>query len=220
MYFNNANWLLSVIYPSLIWKKRVNEKVIYLTFDDGPIPEITEYVLDQLLKFNAQATFFCVGDNILKYPEVFKKILLRGHHIGNHTFNHLKGWQTDDDGYIENIAKCEEIISKTVNDLSIENVPFKISQTSKLFRPPYGLIKKSQIKLIKSKYQIVMWDVLTGDFNQELSPENCLHKAIKYTSKGSIVIFHDSIKAEKNLKYALPKFLEYFSNQGYRFEAL
>ncbi|MBX9852517.1 MAG: polysaccharide deacetylase family protein [Cytophagaceae bacterium] len=215
MYFNNAGWFLTTLYPTLIWRKKVEEKIIYLTFDDGPIPEITEYVLEELEKFKVKATFFCVGDNIRKYPDVFKKILPYGHAIGNHTFNHLNGWKTDDDAYIDNVQRCETIMSEIRAEL-IHNSQFKIHN---LFRPPYGLIKKSQIKRLPG-YQIIMWDVLTGDFNKDLSAEKCLHKSIKYTKKGSIVIFHDSIKAEKNLRYALPRFLDHFISQGYRFETL
>ncbi len=220
MYFNNAGWLLSIIYPSLIWKKKVKEKIIYLTFDDGPIPGVTEYVLEELKTFKAKVTFFCVGDNILKHPEVYKKILIEGHQIGNHTFNHLKGWNTEDSQYLENIAKCQEIMNRTKDELHLTSSLKFTSGSSKLFRPPYGLIKRSQIKEVKNEYQIIMWDVLTGDFENKLTPPKCLQKAVKYTSNGSIVIFHDSIKAEKNLRYALPKFLEYFSTLGYRFEAL
>ena len=211
MYFNNAGWFLSALYPSLVWRRKVKEKVLYLTFDDGPIPEVTEYVLEELDKYKVKATFFCVGDNIQKYPEVFKKIITKGHGVGNHTFNHLKGWKTDDKIYFENILKCEEEIARHSS---------LVTRHSKLFRPPYGLIKRSQIRQLKDQYEIIMWDVLTGDFNKDLSCENCLNKAIKYTQKGSIVIFHDSIKAEKNLKYALPRFLDHFINQGYRFELL
>lgn len=216
MYFNNAGWFLSTLYPSLIWNKRGDDKIIYLTFDDGPIPEITDFVLEELEKFKAPATFFCVGDNISRHPAVFKKILSAGHKIGNHTFNHLNGWKTEDEAYLQNISLCEE----TIYAMTKEVYKAEASLVPRLFRPPYGLIKRSQIKKLEGQYQIVMWDVLTGDFNKELSPEKCLHKAIKYTSKGSIVIFHDSIKAERNLRYALPRFLDHFSSSGYRFEVL
>lgn len=189
----------------------MEDKVLYLTFDDGPIPDITEYVLEELDHYQAKATFFCVGDNIFKYPAVYRKILEKGHQTGNHTFNHLKGWKTGDEDYLLNIQRCQQEM-----DLHLD-----IAQSpSDLFRPPYGLIKRSQIKQIRDQYQIIMWDVLTGDFNKDLSCEKCLHKAIKYTQQGSIIIFHDSIKAERNLKYALPRFLDHFKNKGYRFEVL
>jgi peptidoglycan/xylan/chitin deacetylase (PgdA/CDA1 family) len=216
MYFNNAGWLLSALYPSLIWKKKPEEKIIYLTFDDGPIPDVTEYVLSELKKYSIKATFFCVGDNIRKHPEVFQKILREEHRIGNHTFNHLKGWKTDDDKYFENVQKCEEIIRSSL----VSSSSYLYENHSKLFRPPYGLIKKSQIKELNKEYEIVMWDVLTGDFDQKLSKKDCLNKALKFTRNGSIVIFHDSFKAKKNLSYVLPKYIEHYLALGYRFEKL
>jgi len=216
MYFNNAGWLLSTLYPSLIWKKRTEEKVLYLTFDDGPIPDVTEYVLGELRKNAIKATFFCVGDNIRKHPEVFQKIIREEHRIGNHTYNHLKGWKTDDAHYVENIKKCDEIIRSSAGQSTSQCY----ENHTKLFRPPYGLIKKSQIKKIDTEYQIVMWDVLTGDFDVKLSKEACLSKALKYTRNGSIIIFHDSVKAEKNLSYVLPRFIDHYLSLGYRFEKL
>ena len=209
MYFNNAEWILSLFYPSLTWSKKTEEKVIYLTFDDGPIPEITEYVLEELQKYSAKATFFCVGHNIEKNRIIFDKLAQTHHGIGNHTFNHLNGWKTEDSAYFENVLLCEAMIGNKAKPTG-----------KKLLRPPYGKIKYSQVKQLRGEYEIVMWDVLTGDFNINLSEEKCLKKAIKYTGKGSIVIFHDSIKSEKNLKYALPRFLEHFSSQGFKFETL
>ncbi len=219
MYFNNLEPLLSILYPNVTWKRKTAEKVIYLTFDDGPIPEATKYVLGELDRFNAKATFFCVGDNIVKHHEVFKKIIDEGHKIGNHTFNHLNGWKNENAAYFENIAKCDEILINTINP---DNHSAYISNgsTKKLFRPPYGKINKSQIKVLIENYEIIMWDVLTGDFDKKLKPENCLKKAIKFTGNGSIVIFHDSIKALPNLQYALPRFLKHFTEAGYRFETL
>lgn len=218
MYFNNAGWLLSAIYPSLVWRRKVKEKVLYLTFDDGPVPGVTEYVLEELERFGAKATFFCVGDNIRKHPGIFDKVVQAGHMAGNHTFNHLKGWNTEDESYLDNIRKCEEAMSGQLSEKKDFNAI--LCRDKKLFRPPYGLIRKSQIALLKRDFEIIMWDVLTGDFNKELSPEKCLRKAIRYTDKGSIVIFHDSVKAERNMSYALPRFLEHFSSRGYRFEVL
>jgi peptidoglycan/xylan/chitin deacetylase (PgdA/CDA1 family) len=219
VYFNNLTILLSVFYPKLTWARRSSKKVIYLTFDDGPIPEVTEYVLEELDKYSAKATFFCVGDNIVKNTLVFKEIINRGHKIGNHTFNHLNGWKNETSNYLENIAKCNHIILENVIS---ENKKAYLSNTSakKLYRPPYGKIKQAQIKALTDNYEIVMWDVLTGDFDKNLSPEKCLHKAIKFTRNGSIVIFHDSLKALPNLQYALPRFLKYFKEAGYRFETL
>jgi peptidoglycan/xylan/chitin deacetylase (PgdA/CDA1 family) len=154
----------------------------------------------------------------LKHPDVFSQIIREKHRVANHTFNHLNGWKTQDEEYISNIVKCEEILMHEIKK-SGEELPGATGQ-KKLFRPPYGLIKKSQIRRIKEEYQIVMWDVLTGDFSKDLSEEKCLRKAINYSQPGSIVIFHDSIKAEKNLRYALPRFLDHFLSRQYQFEIL
>ena len=219
MYFNNLTNLLSIFYPKLTWARRSAEKLIYLTFDDGPIPEVTEYVLDELDKYSAKATFFCVGDNILKNTPVFQNIIHRGHKIGNHTFNHLNGWKNETGHYLENVSKCNYII---MNSLDAETKQTYLSNRSgkKLFRPPYGKIKQAQIKALTEDYEIIMWDVLSGDFDKNLAPEKCLYKAIKFTKNGSIVIFHDSLKALPNLQYALPRFLKHFKEAGYRFESL
>ena len=216
MYLIKSPLLLKWYYPSLLWNKSRSEKVIYLTFDDGPIPNVTDFVLKTLKAFKAKATFFCIGDNIVKHPTVFERVKNEGHAIGNHTFNHLKGWKTDDDTYIKNVIQCQEI-----------------TQTH-LFRPPYGRIKKSQIKSLllaipkfqsqiqtaDSKLQIVMWDVLSGDFDINLAPEKCYQNVIKNAGNGSIIVFHDSLKAFDRLEYALPKVLEYFSEKGFQFSSL
>nr|WP_199157091.1 polysaccharide deacetylase family protein [Pedobacter sp. ASV2] len=216
MYLIKSPLLLKWYYPSLLWNKSRSEKVIYLTFDDGPIPNVTDFVLKTLKAFKAKATFFCIGDNIVKHPAVFERVKNEGHAIGNHTFNHLKGWKTDDDTYIKNVIQCQEI-----------------TQTH-LFRPPYGRIKKSQIKSLllaipkfqsqiqtaDSKLQIVMWDVLSGDFDINLAPEKCYQNVIKNAGNGSIIVFHDSLKAFDRLEYALPKVLEYFSEKGFQFSSL
>lgn len=197
---------MRAIYPDFIWKIPEKDKVIYLTFDDGPIPEVTEFVLEQLDLFQAKATFFCIGNNIEKNPGIFSKLVEKQHGIGNHTFNHLRGWNTEKDEYLENFSKCHELISSQSGIAAPQ-----------LFRPPYGRIKKSQAREIIKSHQIVMWDVLTGDFSRELSPETILRKSIKYTENGSIVLFHDSIKASPNMSFALPRFLEHFSEKGYQF---
>jgi peptidoglycan/xylan/chitin deacetylase (PgdA/CDA1 family) len=219
VYLNNLEVLLSIIYPKLTWTRKTSEKVIYLTFDDGPIPDVTEYVLNELDKYKAKATFFCVGENVSKNDLIFHKIINRGHKIGNHTFNHINGWKNNIEDYMENIAKADFILTQ---NLSEENISlYRSSKTGKkLFRPPYGKIKKNQIKALEDHYEIVMWNVLTGDFDKNLPPEKCLRTAIKYTGKGSIVIFHDSLKALPNLQFALPKFLKHFTEAGYRFESL
>jgi peptidoglycan/xylan/chitin deacetylase (PgdA/CDA1 family) len=205
MYLVRSPLLLKWYYPQLTWNKTRDHKVIYLTFDDGPIPDVTDFTLKTLQRYNGKATFFCIGDNITKHPQIFESIKNAGHSIGNHTFNHLKGWDTSDEVYLQNFQKCQMLTG------------------TNLFRPPYGRIKKSQITQIKSQYpamEIVMWDTLSGDFDIGLSPQNCLHNVIKHTRNGSIIVFHDSLKAAERLYYALPRMLEHFSNLGYRFERL
>ena len=193
-------------------------KEIYLTFDDGPIPGPTEFVLDTLKQFNAKATFFCIGENISKHPRIFQQVIIEGHAVGNHTFNHMKGWGTSTEKYVSNVEMCANEMSKKLPSLG-----YQIHQqpgTNFLFRPPYGRIRPKQINALKGKYQIVMWDVLTSDYNISQSPEACLKGSIKATRPGSIVVFHDSLKAERNMKYALPRYLEYFVRQGYIFKEL
>ena len=209
---------MRAMYPDFLWRVKTDEKVIYLTFDDGPIPEITEFVLSALEKHQAKATFFCIGGNIEKYPSIFQQVINQGHTIGNHTFNHLKGWNTEDNIYIENFKKCnDEIYSQ---QLISGTPPAHNSQLITHFRPPYGRIKKSQATEILKTHEIIMWDVLSGDYDQSIPKETVLKKSIQYSEKGSIVLFHDSIKASKNMMYALPRFLEHFSNQGFTFKKL
>jgi peptidoglycan/xylan/chitin deacetylase (PgdA/CDA1 family) len=204
MYLVKTPLLLKKLYPkNLIWNKPRTDKVIFLTFDDGPIPIVTPWVLKTLNKFNAKATFFCIGENISKHPEIFSQLKADEHAIGNHTFNHLNGWKTDKITYINNYLKCQEIT------------------TTKLFRPPHGRIKRSQIKVLAAQNtQIIMWDVLSGDFDTKLSPEKCLYNVLKHTENGSIVVFHDSLKAWGRLEYVLPKALSYWIEKGFRFEIL
>ncbi len=198
------------LFPSLVWDIPSNaEKTIYLTFDDGPTPEITEWTLDQLRQYNAQATFFCIGKNVEDHPKIFQKILQQGHGIGNHTQNHVKGWKTRTEDYIDNISTCN-------NTFELQNI-----KGTKLFRPPYGQIKPNQIKALKKNhYKIVMWSVLSIDWDQSVSKEKCLKNVIDNTTSGSIVVFHDSKKAAKNMQYALPKVLEHFSRKGYLFKRI
>ncbi|MTI20461.1 polysaccharide deacetylase family protein [Fulvivirga sp. RKSG066] len=200
-----ARWL----FPSLLWKKKTNNKEIYLTFDDGPIPGLTEYILDVLKDYNVKATFFCVGENIKKNKSIAERALREGHRLGNHSYNHCNGWQTSTIDYISNVVRCQ----RHLLDLHDHDV-------KPLFRPPYGKMKLSQIKLLKKKYQIVMWDVLSGDFLNDMEPEVCLKKSIKATGKGSIVIFHDNIKAEENVKYSLSRYIKHFLDKGYSFKTL
>ena len=204
MFLHKSNFLLRSVYPEFLWRINNQEPVIYLTFDDGPIPNVTEFVLEQLDKFAAQATFFCIGDNVRKHRDVYCQVIEAGHLLGNHTFNHLNGWKTEDDEYWANIDLCQR-------QLGIE---------TSLFRPPYGRIKKSQSAYILANYSVVMWDVLSGDFDPSLAPEGCLRKTLHYTEPGSIVVFHDSIKAFPNMRYALPRLLRYYAMRGYEFRAL
>lgn len=205
MYLVKSPLLLKWYYPSLVWNKNRSDKVIYLTFDDGPIPVVTEFVLNTLKSFQCKATFFCIGDNIQKHPEIFERLKTDGHAIGNHTFNHLKGWKTDDETYVRNFQQCQQL-----------------TQT-RLFRPPYGRIKKSQIKALKKispQLDLIMWDVLSGDFDTEISPEKCYENVIRNTRNGSVIVFHDSLKAFDRLKFALPAALKFLIARGYQFHTL
>ncbi len=200
------------------------DKEIYLTFDDGPIPEITPWVLEQLCKYKAKATFFCIGENVRKHPEIFQKIISEGHSFGNHTNNHVNGWRTNKKNYLNNIDKAEKRFRSLVFGLHSRVNKQKTNNrqlTTKLFRPPYGKIKPNQAnRILKKGYEIIMWDVLSGDFDLSLSKENCLQNVLKNTNHGSIVVFHDSEKSFKNLEYVLPKTLEYFTEKGYVFKAI
>ncbi|OIQ23208.1 polysaccharide deacetylase family protein [Lacinutrix sp. MedPE-SW] len=200
------------IFPNYVWDFSSNNKTLYLTFDDGPTPEITKWTLNILEKYNAKATFFCIGNNVAKHPEIFQSVLNKGHAVGNHTQDHVKGWKTDTNTYINNTLQAETIINNALKTSG---------KKVKLFRPPFGQIKKSQgKKIINLGYKIIMWSVITFDWEKEISKETCLKNAISKTKNGNIIVFHDSIKASKNMMYALPKFLEHFSKQGYQFKAI
>jgi len=178
------------------------ERIIYLTFDDGPIPEVTPIVLDILKERNIKATFFCVGDNVKKYPEVFAQVLNAGHVVGNHTFHHLNGWKTPPAEYYEDMMRCDEFFR------------------TNLFRPPYGRFSLSQYFLLRKKYRIILWSVLSGDYRSSNSKEKCLSTVLNHTESGSIVVFHDSLKAKDNMLFTLPRFLDHFLAEGYRFETI
>lgn len=175
---------------------------MFLTFDDGPIPEVTPWVLTELEKYNAKATFFCVGNNVRQHPDIFQRIKDLGHSVGNHTYNHVNGWTSENLPYFHDVRHCANLVR------------------SSLFRPPFGRMKPGQIQFLQRHYRIIMWDVLSGDFDQEITKEQCLRNVIDNASEGSIVVFHDSIKAKRNLNYILPNILEHFSKLGYTFECL
>ena len=202
MYFANSPFWLKWIYPTLLWHKSRKEKTVFLSFDDGPIPDVTPFVLNTLKSFNAKATFFCIGENVVKHPEIYKQILADGHSVGNHTYNHLKGWDTKNEIYLDNITRCAKLVK------------------SNLFRPPYGRAKKSQLTVLNTQYSIIMWDVLSGDFDTKISPRKCLQNVLDHTKNGSIIVFHDSIKAFPRLEYALPLALEQLASKGFQFKSI
>ncbi len=205
-YWIKTHAIVKKIFSGFLWDIHTNEKIVYLTFDDGPTPEITQWVLAQLKQFEAKATFFCIGNNITNHPDIFAEVVAGGHSVGNHSHNHLNGWKTETADYIENVQACETLMPQTGR---------------KLFRPPYGKIKLSQSRILqKMGYEIVMWDILSADFDRSITPEKCLDNVLKNIDSGSIVIFHDSVKAFGNLEYALPKTLQFLKENGYRCEAI
>ncbi|WP_395075121.1 polysaccharide deacetylase family protein [Flavobacterium sp.] len=202
------------LFNNQVWDIPNSENKIYLTFDDGPTPQVTEWVLSVLKNYNIKATFFCIGKNIENHPDILKKIISDDHSIGNHTFNHLNGWKTQSNKYLENVALCNE----KFKNLEILN---RKSQISNLFRPPYGKIKPSQSKKLRQLgYKIIMWDILSADFDQTITKEECLGNATKKVTSGSIIVFHDSQKSFKNLEYALPKTIEILKEKGYQFDTI
>jgi hypothetical protein len=206
-----TNSIVKRLFFNQIWDIPNTEKKVFLTFDDGPTPEITEWVLNVLETHQIRATFFCIGHNIEKHPELFKKVIAAGHQIGNHTFNHLKGWKTDNSTYIRNVKACEDTIVKYSDG--------KIN--SRLFRPPYGKIKPSQSRLLRKQgYRIIMWDVISMDFDKTITPEKCLQNVIENVEQGSIIVCHDSVKAFGNLEYLLPKVIQNLQERGFRFGVL
>lgn len=210
LYFTKTPWWLKGLYPRCVWNIPSTEQVLYLTFDDGPNATATPYVLDQLNKYQAKATFFCIGKNVVEHPEIYRRITDEGHRVGNHTFNHFNGWKVRDEDYLQNILQAGKFID------------------SNLFRPPYGKITRFQVKLLSgiknspssSNFRIIMWDVLSGDFDTTLSYEECAVNVVKNARAGSIIVFHDSDKAFPRMKDALPRVLEYFSKKGYVFDAI
>lgn len=202
MYLVKTPKFIQSLFPNFTWSIPTSNKEIYLTFDDGPIPEITPWVLYQLAQYDAKATFFCVGDNVKKNPEVFRQVIQEGHTVGNHTNNHLNGWASENLPYLHNVRKCANLVK------------------SNLFRPPYGRLKPGQAQFLQRHYRIVMWDILSGDFDPKITKDQCLSNVIDKAKAGSIVVLHDSIKAKEKLYYVLPKVLKHFSARGYTFASL
>ncbi len=202
MYFIKTPNYLKKIFPDCLWNEESDDKVIYLTFDDGPIPESTPFILETLRRYNAKATFFCVGHNIEKHNDLFALTKREGHSIGSHTFNHLSGWQTPNKHYYKNVDKGAKVAE------------------SILFRPPYGRITPKQIKHLSKKYTIVMWDILSGDFDLKLDADQCLENVINHATNGSIIVFHDNLKSIQKLKIVLPKVLQYYTEKGFTFVAI
>jgi peptidoglycan-N-acetylglucosamine deacetylase len=202
MFIEQLPKVVRSIYKGVLWRKDPLVKKIYLTFDDGPIPDVTPWVLDVLDAYGIKATFFCVGENVVRYPELYQSILERGHRTGNHTFNHVRGLFRNSEKYLANI----ELAGKYID--------------SNLFRPPHGDMKWSQLRKLRKQYQVVQWDVISRDYNPDLKPEEVLEIVKRYTRNGSIIVFHDSIKAEGNMRYAMPKAVEYLLKNGYEFDTL
>ena len=202
MFIEQPPLLYRMLFPEGVWRITKKKKCVYLTFDDGPIPEVTPWVLDTLDHYGVKATFFMVGDNVARNPQLFDEIKRRGHGYGNHTMNHLQGMKTTLADYIHNIDQANELID------------------SSLFRPPHGLMKWSQARAIKERYNIIMYDLVTRDYSRQMNGEEVLANVRRYVRNGSIIVFHDSLKAEKNLRYALPRAIEWLKEQGYEFETI
>jgi peptidoglycan/xylan/chitin deacetylase (PgdA/CDA1 family) len=213
-YWTKTSRLIKKIFSDYVWELPNTENKVYLTFDDGPTPKITDWVLEQLEKYDAKATFFCIGNNIEKHPDIFDRIIKKGHSVGNHTYNHLNGWKTDNEVYLNNTFLCNGQILES----DIKNQKSKIFN---LFRPPYGKIRNKQAtKLAQLGYKVIMWDVLSADFDNSISKERCLENVIKNSKSGSIIVFHDSAKAFPHLEYTLPKVLQYFKENSFLCDAI
>ena len=203
MYLIRTPAIVQHLFPGFLWRTETSGMELFLTFDDGPVPEVTPWVLDLLDQYHARATFFCVGENVSRYPDIYRRILDEGHSVGNHTHNHISGWSHSSKAYMANVSTCSELVK------------------SDLFRPPYGRLGIYHARSLRdSQYRIVMWDVLSGDFDRDIDPGMCYQNVVDNARPGSIIVFHDSIKAETNLKSALPKVLEYYMAKGYAFKSI
>jgi peptidoglycan/xylan/chitin deacetylase (PgdA/CDA1 family) len=190
------------LYRGSHWRFNTDEKVVYLTFDDGPILEITPWILDLLDKYGIKATFFCVGDNVRKYPEIYQMLQDRGHIVGNHTFHHIQGWKVNKETYLKDIEDAAKLIN------------------SKLFRPPHGHMRLPQFYALKKKYKVIMWDVVTRDYSRLMTADEVFEVVKKYTRNGSIIVFHDSLKSGDRMKESLPRSLDWLIEQGYSFRLI
>lgn len=208
MYYFKTPGIIKWLYPSLVWNGPGDQRNVYLTFDDGPVPGVSDHILKILEEFKVKATFFCVGENIARNPELFRQIFLEGHMIGNHTYHHLNGWQVKDDEYIQDIRKCAGIIEENGYNSGM-----------KIFRPPYGRIRKSLIQMIRNEYRIIMWDVLSYDFSG-LPAEKLLSRCRKYTGPGSIIVFHDSHKTWKKTELIISQLIDHLIGLDYNFNTL
>lgn len=204
------------LYPHTLWRADSASKTVYLTFDDGPIPEVTPKILAILREKGVKATFFCVGDNVRKYPELLTAILADGHHVGNHTFHHLPGWQTKTENYLQDVSEAEQIMTPFQPSASVSQ-----PRQGFLFRPPYGRMRASQKQaLLKAGYKIVLWDVLTHDYNSHYSPDKMLAIVRRYTRSGSVVVFHDSLRSNERMLETLPRAIDFWQSEGYTLELL
>ena len=221
MFIEQPPDIVRKLYPSALWRMDPTEKKVYLTFDDGPIPEVTPWVLDLLDRYDIKATFFMVGDNIRKHPDVFKQVVERGHRIGNHTYNHLRGFEHASYPYLGNVKRAHEFMLSTCeegpDDVLVEQALFPL-----IFRPPHGHMTWGQYMVLRKHYQIIMWDLVTRDYSKKLRPPQVLANVMRYARNGSIITFHDSLKSwnNGNLPYALPRAIDFLKEEGYGFGVL